>query len=303
MHGLDLDFTRRLDRAAWRILTAAIEGGLNAPLTSSAGRLFDAVASLLGLRDTVEFEAQAAMELEACATGEPGRLYPTGVLVEQDQFVVRTTDLIRAVVEDLLGGVACGQIAARFHASLAAVIADACARIRQRTDLGRVALSGGVFQNRRLLQATVPGSSTRASRSTRIGRCRPTMEVWHSGKPPSPRRGECGRRLMCLAIPGKVVEVFEDHGLRMGRIDFAGTVRKACLAHVPEAGVGRLCPRPRRLRVERGGRGGSRAHLRAARGARSPGRARNAGGAGVKYLDEYRDGRVAAKVLASSGGS
>jgi hydrogenase maturation protein HypF len=157
MDGLDLDFTRRLDRAAWRILTAAIEGGLNAPPTSSAGRLFDAVASLLGLRDTVEFEAQAAMELEACATGEPGRLYPTGVLVEHDQFVVRTTDLIRAVVEDLLGGVACGQIAARFHASLAAVITDACARIRQRTELGRVALSGGVFQNRRLLQATIAG--------------------------------------------------------------------------------------------------------------------------------------------------
>ena len=43
---------------------------------------------------------------------------------------------------------------------------------------------------------------------------------------------------MCLAIPGKVVEVFEDHGLRMGRIDFAGTIRKACLAQVPEAGLG-----------------------------------------------------------------
>jgi hydrogenase expression/formation protein HypC len=43
---------------------------------------------------------------------------------------------------------------------------------------------------------------------------------------------------MCLAIPGKVVEVFEDHGLRMARVDFAGTVRRACLEHVPEAGVG-----------------------------------------------------------------
>jgi len=157
MHGLDLDFTRRLDRSAWRILTGAIEGGLNAPPTSSAGRLFDAVASLLGLRDTVEFEAQGAMELEACATGQPDRLYPTGVVVEDDQLVVRTTDLIRAVVEDLLGGVVCGQIAARFHASLAAVITDVCTRIGQRTDLGRVALSGGVFQNRRLLQATVTG--------------------------------------------------------------------------------------------------------------------------------------------------
>ena len=43
---------------------------------------------------------------------------------------------------------------------------------------------------------------------------------------------------MCLAIPGKVIEVYEDHGLRMGRVDFAGTVRRACLAHVPEASLG-----------------------------------------------------------------
>jgi hydrogenase maturation protein HypF len=104
----------------------------------------------------VEFEAQAAMELEAyAADSEPDRAYATGVSINGDTFVVRTTDVIRAVVDDLLSGVALARIAARFHATLAEVIAGACARIRARTDLDRVALSGGVFQNGRLLQTAV----------------------------------------------------------------------------------------------------------------------------------------------------
>jgi hydrogenase maturation protein HypF len=156
MHELDLDFVQRLNRPAWRMLTAAIEDGLNAPLTSSAGRLFDAVASLLGIRDTVEFEAQAAMELEACAAAsEPDQAYAIGLTVSGASFVVRTTDLIRAMVNDLLSGVARAQIAARFHASLAEVMASACARIRAQTNLDRVALSGGVFQNAHLLGAAL----------------------------------------------------------------------------------------------------------------------------------------------------
>jgi hydrogenase maturation protein HypF len=155
MTGLDIAFVRRLDRAAWRVLSRAADQGLNSPLTSSAGRLFDAVASLLGLRDRIGFEAQAAMELEALADSEADRVYPARLDDGGDALVVRTTDIVRGVVEDLLAEVPAARIAARFHATLADVLTRACERIRARTGLGAVALSGGVFQNAWLLAAAL----------------------------------------------------------------------------------------------------------------------------------------------------
>jgi len=155
MERLDLDFVRRLDRAAWRLLSRAVEHGLNSPLTSSAGRLFDAVASLLGMRDTVAYEAQAAMEMEALAEPEADRAYPARLGDTDGRIVVRTADLVGGVVEDLLAGTRPERIASRFHAALAEVITQVCARIRERTGLARVALSGGVFQNMRLLRTAV----------------------------------------------------------------------------------------------------------------------------------------------------
>jgi hydrogenase maturation protein HypF len=154
METLDLAFMRRLDPAAWRVLSRAAERGLNSPLTSSAGRLFDAVASLLGLRDRVGFEAQAAMELEALAEREADVVYPTAVAAGET-IVVRTTDVVRGVVDDLLREVPAARIAARFHATLADVLAQVCERIRERTGIAAVALSGGVFQNVWLLKAAI----------------------------------------------------------------------------------------------------------------------------------------------------
>ncbi len=155
MTGLDLAFVRRLDRAAWRVLSRAAERGLNAPLTSSAGRLFDAVASLLGVRDRVDFEAQAAVELEALAGPEADLVYPTTLAERDGAIVVCTPDVVRGVVEDLLRQVPAAQIAARFHATLADVLLRVCERIRARTATAAVALSGGVFQNVRLVEAAV----------------------------------------------------------------------------------------------------------------------------------------------------
>ncbi len=152
--GLDLAFVRRLDMAAWRRLTRATTRGLQAPLTSSAGRLFDAVACLLGLRDRVTFEGQAAMELEALAEARADTTYPTR-LEGEGVVVVRTSDIVRGVVDDLLREVPPPRIAARFHATLARVIAGVCERIRARTGVGAVALSGGVFQNVWLLQGAM----------------------------------------------------------------------------------------------------------------------------------------------------
>jgi len=157
MHDLDLAFVRRLDRAAWRLLGQAIARGLNAPLTSSAGRLFDAVASLLGVRDRVGFEAQAAMELEALAGPRADRTYATAVVERDARLVVRTPDIVRGVVEDLVRQTPPATIAARFHATLAEVVVQVCRRIRERTGLDAVALSGGVFQNAWLLESAVAG--------------------------------------------------------------------------------------------------------------------------------------------------
>ncbi len=155
MADLDLAFMRRLDRVAWRTLARAIDRGLNAPLTSSAGRLFDAVASLLGVRDRVAFEAQAAMELEALAAPQADVTYATRLDDTGDALVVRTTDVVRGVVDDLLRETPAAVIAARFHATLADVMVSVCRRIRERTGVGAVALSGGVFQNARLLEAAL----------------------------------------------------------------------------------------------------------------------------------------------------
>jgi hydrogenase maturation protein HypF len=154
METLDLAFMRRLDPAAWRVLSRAADRGLNSPLTSSAGRLFDAVASLLGLRDRVAFEAQAAMELEALAEREADVVYPTTVATGET-IVVRTTDVVRGIVDDLLREVPPSRIAARFHATLADVLAQVCECIRDRTGIATVALSGGVFQNTWLLKAAI----------------------------------------------------------------------------------------------------------------------------------------------------
>jgi len=157
MGELDLAFVRRLDRAAWRILSGAAKGGLNAPPTSSAGRLFDAVASLLGLRDRVDFEAQAAMELEALAAPEADRVYSVDLQERDGRIVVQTPDIFRGVVEDLLAEIGAEQIASRFHATLADVMVRTCRRLRDRSGLDRVALSGGVFQNATLLRLAVDG--------------------------------------------------------------------------------------------------------------------------------------------------
>ena len=262
MHGLDLDFTRRLDRAAWR----DSHGGHRARSERAARRRARGACSMRWRACSVfatpsSSRRRPPWSWRRAPRREPGRLYPTGVLAEHDQFVVRTTDLIRAVAEDLLGGVACGQIAARFHASLAAVIADACARIRQRTDLGRVALSGGVFQNRRLLQATVAGLE-RAGFEVYTHRAG-APQRWRSGARTGRHRRGASRRRAPPDVPGDS----RARSSRCSRTTVSGWAASTSAGIDPQGLPGarargrarRLRPRPRRLRAERGRRGGSRA--------------------------------------------
>jgi hydrogenase maturation protein HypF len=148
-----LDVVRR-NEGRWDDVLAVARSGVNSPLTSSAGRLFDAAAAVLGVRDAISYEGQAAVELEQLADPAETGCYRAG-LAEGDQLQVAGADLIRAVAEDVAAGVAAPAVAARFHHGVADAIARACALLRSRTGLEVVALSGGVFQNLLLLGDTV----------------------------------------------------------------------------------------------------------------------------------------------------
>jgi hydrogenase maturation protein HypF len=140
-----LDVVKRNERN-WAAVTSLASQGVHAPLSSSAGRLFDAVAALLSVRDTINYEGQAAVELEQLADpGETGsyRAEVTG----QGPFCIEGAGLVRAVTGELTEGVPAPLIAARFHNGVAALIEDGCVLARERHGLDTVALSGGVFQN------------------------------------------------------------------------------------------------------------------------------------------------------------
>ena len=148
-------FRARHDTRLDQVLSMA-RAGVNSPLTSSAGRLFDAVAALAGVRGTVSYEGQAAIEFEQLADrSETGRY---GARIESSSgLLVHGSDLVAAVLADLGAGVAAPVVAARFHNGLAAVVVEVCERLRRDTGLATVALSGGVFQNVLLVERCVAG--------------------------------------------------------------------------------------------------------------------------------------------------
>jgi len=141
--------------AAWRTVTTLAQTDTLAPVTTSMGRLFDAVAALCGLRAAVSFEGQAAMELEAAAAaaGPLHRAYPLPV-VGAGTLLLDARPAVRAAADDVAGGATAGQVAARLHAAVARATATACERLARRHGLDTVALAGGVFQNRLLLDDT-----------------------------------------------------------------------------------------------------------------------------------------------------
>jgi len=154
--------SEQINETELELLQQQIDRGINTPLTSSAGRLFDAAAALLGVCTRATYEAQAAIELEMVAGGglEDRKIerlaYPFEMESAQGKWVVRLRETFAALLADLQASVPVPEMSARFHATAARIIVETCQRIAGETGLRTVALSGGVFQNRRLLAATVP---------------------------------------------------------------------------------------------------------------------------------------------------
>jgi hydrogenase maturation protein HypF len=148
-----------IDAGAWRQVGELARTGLASPLTSSMGRLFDAVAALCGIRAEVNYEGQAAIELEAACDPGQQRRHPISLAENPDAglLVIDPRETIRAVVADLSAGVSVGVVASRFHAALAWATVESCARAAAAHGTQTVVLSGGVFQNRRLLEAAADG--------------------------------------------------------------------------------------------------------------------------------------------------
>ncbi len=138
-----------------RPIQKMIEANFNSPLTSSAGRLFDAVAAILGLCDVATYEAQAAIRLEAVADARVRESYPFEIGTQCPSRVLDFGGTIRAILDDKRCGKDVGVIATKFHNSVAAAIVEVCQLVRDERGLKTVALSGGVFQNELLLRRTV----------------------------------------------------------------------------------------------------------------------------------------------------
>ncbi len=152
----DLAITQRLSAKPVATLRAMMESGLNAPPASSAGRLFDAVAAVLGVSpETCSYEGQAAIGLEALAAtenGEPGEEY-AGQIVSGQIELISWTAMWRSLLADLASGVELARIASRFHSGLALTLSSTAARLAGSRGIDTVVLGGGVFQNRLLLEA------------------------------------------------------------------------------------------------------------------------------------------------------
>jgi hydrogenase maturation protein HypF len=149
---LDISFVRELNRSKVEFLLQMMEKGVNSPLTSSCGRLFDAVAALAGVRQQVNYEAQAAIELEMAMTGSgdqttyPMKLSPD-VASADDRWIISTRPMFEALLDDLGRSVSVSTISRRFHNGLVECFVELASLLRSKNALSRVCLSGGTFHN------------------------------------------------------------------------------------------------------------------------------------------------------------
>jgi hydrogenase maturation protein HypF len=147
-----------VDARRWDAVARMAERGLSSPATTSVGRLFDAVAALCGLRPSVTYEGQAAVELEGTVDADAAEAYEIGLIPDAaGALQIDPRAAILAIARDVQRGVARGTVAGRFHRGLAHATTRACAQIAGDRGLDAVVLSGGVFANRLLLEQCIAG--------------------------------------------------------------------------------------------------------------------------------------------------
>lgn len=152
---LDIDFNHRMDYDKLSIIEKMIDKNINSPLTSSCGRLFDAASSLIGIRDEISYEGQAAMELESfCASGIKER-YNFCIFKEGDELIIDPQEIFVDIIKDLKEGIDKKVIATKFHNTIAGFTLNLCVKIRENSGINKIALSGGVFQNKYLTEKVV----------------------------------------------------------------------------------------------------------------------------------------------------
>jgi len=153
---LGLPFLAEIDSRKLSVVLQMMEREINSPRTSSCGRLFDAVAALVGLRGTVNFEAQAAVELEMAARDSGSEAaYPLDLNLHGAIWQIGTKSLLEWLVRDVRKQTNVAEISRKFHNGLALVLVEAAEKIRERTKLNRVCLSGGCFLNALLLETMI----------------------------------------------------------------------------------------------------------------------------------------------------
>jgi hydrogenase maturation protein HypF len=142
-----------IEQPRWNMVARMSMTGMGSPTTSSAGRLFDAVAALCGIRLEVTYEGQAAIEFEALADPAGGEPYPFP-MEAKEMIVLNPRPTLMAILADIRSGTPVPTISARFHQTMAQATAEACVIAAERAEVGIVVLSGGVFQNRLLMRLT-----------------------------------------------------------------------------------------------------------------------------------------------------
>jgi hydrogenase maturation protein HypF len=153
-----------VDAGAWQQVAEIARRGIASPVTTSMGRLFDAVAALCGICPTANYDGQAAIELEALCDPRERRSYPLDLEWRDGTLVIDPRRAVRRVAAESAAGTSPGLVARRFHNGVARATIDACAAVAARASTELIVLSGGVFQNRRLIESVAAGLERRGLR-------------------------------------------------------------------------------------------------------------------------------------------